>query len=85
MPTIPDVAAFTLAPDWICEIVSPSTAKWDRAAKMPVYARTGVVHLWLVDPIAKTLEVYFAHDGRWVVDAVYGDDERVRAKPFDAV
>ncbi len=85
VPTLPDAAAMTIAPDWVCEIVSPSTAKWDRAAKMPVYARSGVAHLWIVDPNARTLEVFVLHDGRWVVLAVHGDDERVRAKPFDAV
>jgi Uma2 family endonuclease len=85
MPTIADVASFIVAPDWICEIVSPSTGRLDRVVKMPVYLRAGVGHLWIVDPIARTLEVYVAHDGRWVVLAAHGGAERVRARPFDAI
>ena len=52
MPELPDAAAFELAPDWICEVLSPSTAASDRAEKMPIYARERVAHVWLVDPIA---------------------------------
>jgi Uma2 family endonuclease len=58
MPSIADVAFFTLAPDWVCEVLSPSTAPIDRTEKMHIYAREGVRHAWLVDPIAKTLEVF---------------------------
>ncbi len=58
MPTFPDVPFFTLSPDWICEVLSPSTAAFDRVKKMPLYAQVGVKHFWLVDPILKTLEVY---------------------------
>jgi len=58
MPTVPDVAYFTLAPDWACEVISPSTGVIDRGRKMRLYAREGVGHLWIVDPILRTLEVY---------------------------
>jgi len=85
LPSIRGVVAFTLAPDWVCEVLSPSTEAWDRATKMFRYARAGVAHLWFVDPIARRLEVYALHDGRWVVLAVHVGDARVRAKPFDAV
>ncbi len=57
MPRLPDTAYFPLAPDWICEIISPSTASLDRVKKLAIYAREGVAHAWLVDPIARTLEV----------------------------
>jgi len=63
MPEFPDTAAFTLAPDWVCEVVSPGTERLDRAKKMPVYAREQVSHLWLVNPIARTLEPLWGEDG----------------------
>jgi Uma2 family endonuclease len=85
MPSIPDEVAATLAPDWVCEVVSPSTGRLDRTRKMPLYAREGVGHLWLVDPIQRTLEVYRLEAGRWVVTAAHGGGEPVRAEPFGAV
>jgi Uma2 family endonuclease len=85
LPVIRDVPAFTLAPDWVCEVISPSTAPIDRGRKMRIYARERVPHLWIVDPIVRTLEVYRLEDGRWIVAGAYGGDETVRAEPFDAV
>jgi Uma2 family endonuclease len=85
MPELPDVAASTLAPDWVCEVLSPSTERLDRAQKMPVYAREGVAHLWLVSPQTKTLEVYRLADGHWLLLATHEGAARVRAEPFDAV
>ena len=54
---MPNDAYFTLAPDWICEVVSPSTEAIDRGRKLRIYAREGVAHAWLVDPLRRTLEV----------------------------
>lgn len=85
MPTVPNVAAFELVPDWICEIISPSTSAIDRGRKMRVYAREGVAHLWIVDPNLRTLETYRLEQGRWVVAGAYGGAEETRAEPFDAV
>ena len=86
MPTVPRVAAFTLAPDWICEVVSPSTEAHDREVKMPIYAREGVRHAWLIDPIAKTLEVYTLDAGRrWGEPVIARGVEVVRAAPFEAI
>ena len=85
MPKIPNVVGFTLAPDWVCEVISPGTGRLDRTRKMPVYAREGVRHLWLVDPIARTLEVYRLEIGRWAVAGTYGGDESLRAEPFEAI
>lgn len=82
MPVIPNVAAFELTPDWICEVVSPNTGRLDRTGKMPIYAREGVTHLWLVDPLARTLEVYQLEAGRWVVVQTVGGEGSVRAQPF---
>jgi Uma2 family endonuclease len=85
MPHIPDTAYFPLAPDWLCEILSPSTATLDRAKKLAVYAREGVSHVWLLDPIARTLEVLRLEGGRWVIVATDGGDGVVRVEPFDAI
>lgn len=85
MPEIPAAAFVTLAPDWLSEALSPSTAGFDRGKKLPVYAREGVRHVWLVDPIAKTLEVLRLEQGRYVILATHHDDAKVRAEPFDAI
>lgn len=86
MPKVPDVAYSTIAPDWICEVLSPSTEDVDRDEKMPIYARAGVRHAWLVDPIAQTLEVYtLGASGQWSEPVSFRGEEVVRAVPFDAV
>lgn len=84
MPELPDASSFELAPDWVCEVLSPSTAATDRAEKMPIYAREQVEHLWLVDPVAKTLEACHLEDGRWVLVGTWRDNAKVRVAPFDA-
>lgn len=85
MPSLPDVAAFEQAPDWVCEVVSPRTGAIDRGRKMRIYAREHVAHLWMVDPLARTLEIYRLEAGRWVVITTHAGSERVHAEPFDAV
>lgn len=85
MPKLPSVAAFELPPDWVCEIVSPATGRLDRVLKRPIYARAKVGHLWLVDPLERTLEVFRLESGRWLLAASFGGDEKARAEPFDAV
>jgi len=78
-------AFITVVPNWVCEIVSPSTEAIDRSDKMDVYAREGVEHAWLVDPIDRTLEVYALDHGRWVRLRVARANVAVRAEPFDAI
>lgn len=85
MPEVPDAAAFELAPDWVCEVLSPSTAATDRTGKLPLYARERVRHLWLVDPAARTLEACRLEAGRWLLLGAWRDNAKVRAEPFDAV
>lgn len=86
MPRMPDVAAFRLAPDWICEVLSPSTEEHDRERKMPIYAREGVRRVWLIDPIARTLEMFArGEDGRLAISALHRDAARARIEPFDAI
>lgn len=82
MPELPKEAFFSLAPDWVCEVLSPSTSRIDRTAKMPIYARAEVSHLWLVDPQNETLEAYELENGRWVLLGNHGGDDEVRVKPF---
>lgn len=82
MPAVPNVAYFELAPDWACEIVSPSTGRLDRVRKMPVYAREGVSFLWLVDPSTRTLEVYRLEGSRWLVLRALGGDDIAAVEPF---
>ncbi len=84
MPKVPDVAFFTLAPDWVCEVLSPSTAVLDRGRKSEVYAREGVKHLWLFDVQDRFIEAFELENGRWMKLGVFiGDEERIA--PFDAV
>ncbi len=86
LPTLTDDAPFlTLAPDWICEVLSPSSAKVDRTEKLPIYAREGVRYAWVVDPLARTLEALRLESGRWLIVGAWRDDARVRAEPFDAI
>lgn len=85
MPRMPRTAAFTLAPDWVCEVISPSTASLDRTRKMAAYAREGVGCLWLVDPLRRSLEVYRLEHDHWTPPRSHGDEARVRAEPFEAL
>ena len=82
MPQRPDTAYFPLAPDWVCEVLSPSTTRLDRTRKLGVYARERVAHAWLIDPLAQTLEVFRLESGRWSLLAVHAGDDVVRAEPF---
>jgi Uma2 family endonuclease len=84
-PPASDAPYMTVAPDWVCEVLSPSTQAVDRKRKLPLYHREGVAHLWLVDPLARTLEVLRREPGGWLLVATFGGDESVRAEPFDAV
>ncbi len=86
MPQFPyDAAHFTLAPDWVCEVLSPSTSKLDRGDKLTVYAREHVSHTWLLDPLDRTLEILRLEGEGWVRLAFYKDAELVRGEPFDAI
>jgi Uma2 family endonuclease len=86
LPRLPEEAYFTLPPDWLCEVVSPSTAALDRVKKLTIYARERVPHAWLVDPLARTLEVLRLESGRWTIVGTFaGADPGVRAEPFDAL
>ena len=85
MPEFPDTAYTTLAPDWVCEVLSPSTRKLDLGGKSAVYARAGVGYIWFVDPIARSLEANVLRGGKWVESAMLYDDATVSLPPFEAI
>ena len=85
MAEYPDTAYVAIAPSWVCEVLSASTRRLDLQGKRPVYAREGVLHLWLVDPAERSLEAFELHEGRWVPIASARDDGMVRIRPFDAI
>jgi len=82
MGEFPDTPAFDLPPDWICEILSPSTRRFDLIEKRALYGRWGVGHLWLVDPQAETLEAFELREGAWVLIGGFEADNEVRIAPF---
>jgi Uma2 family endonuclease len=85
LPVIPDAAYLSVAPDWICEVISPSTERIDRSRKTGIYARERVSYLWFLDPIVRTLEVMKLEGGRWVLWAAHSEADLVRAEPFEAI
>ena len=80
----PETAWIETAPDWLAEILSPSTQAIDRTDKLAIYAEYGVKHCWYVDPIARTLEALEARAGKWLIAATFRDDDPVTAPPFEA-
>lgn len=85
MPEMPDVVGIKLAPDWVCEVLSPSTEGLDRGRKMAVYAREDVKHLWFVDPRNQSLEVYRLDGRSWTQVGVHTGDAVVHAEPFEVL
>jgi Uma2 family endonuclease len=86
MPELPDAPHITLAPDWVCEVLSPSTRKLDRTKKLAIYRREHVGHLWFIDPLDRTLEIFRLSGELYTLASVFAEeDERVRAEPFDAI
>ncbi len=79
----PETAFIETPPDWLCEVLSPSTQALDRTDKLAVYAEFGVGHCWYVDPLARTLEVFALTGGKWLLAATFKDDDKVAAPPFD--
>jgi Uma2 family endonuclease len=84
-PPAADTPFMTVAPDWVCEVLSPSTHDVDRRRKLPLYFREGVGHVWLVEPLTRTLEILRRASEGWLLVATHSGDETVRAEPFDAV
>ncbi len=85
MPDYPDEAYFSLPPDWVCEVLSPSTRALDQGKKRDLYAREGVAHLWFVDPDARTLEAFELRESQWVLLKTLTGNDPVSLPPFDAI
>ncbi len=85
MPQPPDTAAISLPPDWLCEVLSPSTMRLDRRHKLPVYAQAGVTHVWLLEPIERTLEIFALDGATYRLIAIAADAECGRFAPFEAI
>lgn len=86
LPEIPETAAISLAPDWVCEVISPATERMDRIRKLPIYAREGVEHAWLINPLTRTIEVFRRTENAWILRSTHGGDETsFHAEPFDAI
>ena len=84
LPSLPEEAYFSVAPDWICEVVSPSTAALDRVKKLTVYGRERVQHAWLIDPVAQTVEVLRLENARWVIVSTCAGGSFPNATPDNA-
>jgi len=85
MPEIPDAPFCTLAPDWVCEVLSSSFNETDPTEKVAIYAASGVAHAWLLAPNLRTLEVLELDGHTYRIISTHKNDEQVRARPFDAV
>lgn len=72
-----------VVPDWVCEILSRATQRADRVRKLPQYAAAGVGHVWILDPEARTVEVYETRGGQAVLVATASDADTVVLPPFD--
>lgn len=81
----PDTHKFTVVPDWVCEVLSPSTAGYDTIIKMPKYLEAGVQWVWIVDPVGQRVDVFRAGQGEWLEAGAIEGNGVVRLPPFDAV
>ncbi|MBO0662690.1 Uma2 family endonuclease [Jiella sp. MQZ9-1] len=85
LPSLPEAAFIDVASDFVCEVLSASTERYDRGAKRRIYAEAGVADLWLLDPRAEFLETFHLADGQWLVGPTFDNKTAVKAEPFDAV
>lgn len=85
MTKVPNAPWTPVAPDWLCEVASPSTERLDRVDKLRIYARESVSHVWLVNPSTRTLEIFRRAGPDWMLVGAHGSDGLVRAEPFDAI
>lgn len=83
LPELPDDWPVPIRPDWVCEVLSPTTAAYDRGAKASAYAQAGVPWYWIVDPVERTVEVLELVSGRWTICGVYTDGAQLAMPPFD--
>lgn len=82
LPQLPADSAITVVPDWVCEILSPTTRRHNVLVKKPYYAKIGVRHVWIVDLSARTVAASRLQDGLWVELGTWGDEKDARIEPF---
>lgn len=75
----------SVAPNWVSEILSPSTSRSDKVKKMPIYARHGVEHIWLIDPVAMSVDAFRLESGRWFLLGSFAQDDKMRIEPFQEI
>jgi len=85
MPDYPDSAAIAIAPNWVCEVLSPNSARTDWVTKRAIYEKNGVAFLWFIDYRGRSLDMLRLTDQGWLIEGIYTDTDVVRAKPFDAI
>jgi Uma2 family endonuclease len=85
LPVLPEKAFITIAPDWICEVLSPATARLDRGSKRAIYAAAGVSYLWLFDPVYRVIEAFQLVADQWSLVGVVTGSDAIRLPPFDAI
>lgn len=81
----PDKTFFEVAPDGVCEALSPSSEKYDKGPKRTIYALHGVEFLWQLDPRSKCLETFQRTEKSRPITGLFFDEEQVKAPPFDAM
>ncbi|MGH6815138.1 MAG: Uma2 family endonuclease [Hyphomicrobiaceae bacterium] len=84
MVELPETAWFETVPDWICEVVSPSSGRYDRVTKRTIYAAFEVGFYWLAVPAERTLETFVLRNGEWLLAGAFGDNDQANAPPFAA-
>jgi Uma2 family endonuclease len=84
LPKLPKTAFIETPPDWVCEVMSPSTRRKDRTDKLVIYAAFGIGHCWYVDPSLQTMEVFELTGSKWLLTATFKDADPVCAPPFEA-
>ncbi len=86
IPVLPsNTHKMTVVPDWICEVLSPSTSSRDSIVKMPCYLAAGVKWAWIIDPANQRLDVFRAGEGKWEPVLGLEGDATGALPPFDAV
>jgi Uma2 family endonuclease len=85
LPELPQDEPIRVVPDWVCEVLSPTTRRHDLLIKRPYYAKIGVRHHWLVDIEAHTITAYVLREQHWLELGTWSDESDARIEPFDAV